>query len=260
MAPYQVMVAPNGARRQKNDHPALPLTEAELARVAQRCQAAGATALHLHVRDDQGRHSLDAGRYRGALAAVAETAPGMAVQITTESAGIYTPDDQFACLQSLCPSAASISIREMAQAPEVAARVYAHCAEAGTEVQHILYGPGCLAQLEIWYDTGVVAATMRDAIFVLGQYVPSVLARPDAVTGVAVDAAALNLSWSLCAFGRAEQACLLAAIAAGGNVRVGFENNIETPDGRVLADNAASIAALIKAASAAGHTLQRSPA
>ena len=109
--------------------------------------------------------------------------------------------------------------------------------------------------------TGVPAvvdlAAMRDAIFVLGQYAPATPGRPDGLADFVSAAQTLDLSWSLCAFGRDERACLLAAIRAGGNVRVGFENNLETPEGRVLQDNAASVAALVKAASLAGHTLKR---
>jgi hypothetical protein len=42
----------------------------EIAREAARCAETGASLLHLYVRDDHGRHRLDAGRYREAIAAV----------------------------------------------------------------------------------------------------------------------------------------------------------------------------------------------
>ncbi|UWQ26661.1 3-keto-5-aminohexanoate cleavage protein [Leisingera aquaemixtae] len=250
------MVAPNGARRARGDHPQLPVTPQQTAETAAACSAAGAHALHLHVRDGDGRHSLDAGRYREALEAVRESVPEMAVQITTESAGIYDVAAQFACLEALRPAAASVSVREMARDPDLAARAYALCAEAGTQVQHILYGPDCIARLRVWYQDGIVPAAMRDAIFVLGKYTPPVLARPEGLAVFQDAAADLGLSWAACAFGRNEQACLLAAVAAGGDARIGFENNIETPDGGLLADNAASVTAFVQAAKAQGHTLK----
>lgn len=253
---YSIMVAPNGARRQKTDHPALPINASELAQTAVTCQQAGAAAFHLHVREANGQHSLDAGRYREAMTAVAEAAPGMAIQITTESAGIFSPQEQLDCLAALKPPAASISVREMAQNAKVAERAYALCAEAGTQVQHILYGPDCIAQLKTWYDTGVVRTEMRDAIFVLGKYVPKVMAQPQDLKAYLSATRGLNLNWTVCAFGQQERACLLAAIAAGGDVRIGFENNIETPEGDLLPSNAHSVAQLVKAASAAGHTLK----
>ena len=82
-----VIAAPNGARRGKADHAALPVSIAEIAAEAALCQKAGAAVLHLHVRDTNGAHSLDAGLYRAATQAVAETAPEMLVQITTEGRG-----------------------------------------------------------------------------------------------------------------------------------------------------------------------------
>ena len=57
-----IAVAPNGARKQKTDHPALPISPAELAATAVQCQEAGACMVHLHVRDVQGGHSLKTNR------------------------------------------------------------------------------------------------------------------------------------------------------------------------------------------------------
>ncbi len=256
MAEYRLMAAPNGARRGRGDHPQLPVTPQQTARTAAACFAAGAQALHLHVRDDEGRHSLDAGRYREALDAVRESVPGMAVQITTESAGLYDVADQLACLEALRPAAASVSVREMARDPQLAARAYALSLEAGTQVQHILYGPDCISRLRAWYQDGTVPSTLRDAIFVLGKYNPPVLAQPEGLAAFRDATADLRLGWTVCAFGRHERACLLAAVAAGGNARIGFENNIETPEGGLLADNAASVAAFVQAARDAGHSLK----
>ncbi|UWQ80063.1 3-keto-5-aminohexanoate cleavage protein [Leisingera sp. S132] len=256
MTNYSLMVAPNGARRDRRVHPQLPVTPQQTAETAAACFAAGAQALHLHVRDREGLHSLDPGRYREALDAVQESAPAMAVQITTESAGLYDVAAQTACLEALRPAAASVSVREMARDTALAARAYAMCAEAGTQVQHILYGSDCIAQLRAWYQDGTVPGGMRGAIFVLGKYSPPVLGQPGQLTAFRDVTADLRLSWTVCAFGRHEQACLLAAVAAGGDARIGFENNIETSEGGLLADNAASVAAFVQAAKAQGHTLK----
>ena len=47
----KLMVAPNGARKVKKDHPAVPLTISETVATAKSCYEAGAGAIHLHVRD-----------------------------------------------------------------------------------------------------------------------------------------------------------------------------------------------------------------
>src|SRR5437763_1963197 len=49
--PIMLAVAPNGARKSKADHPRLPVSALELAATAQECLAAGASMIHLHVRD-----------------------------------------------------------------------------------------------------------------------------------------------------------------------------------------------------------------
>ncbi|KAE9632487.1 3-keto-5-aminohexanoate cleavage protein [Parasedimentitalea maritima] len=258
MAEYTLTVAPNGARRGRDDHPELPVTQDQIVATSVACKAAGAHGIHLHVRDAAGAHTLDAEHYHDAKAAVAEAAPGLAIQITTESAGLFNVAEQLDCLKALRPASASIALREMSRDPDMAAQAYALCAEAGTQVQHILYGPSCIELLRRWYADGTVPNTMRDVIFVLGQYVPEVLAQPQDLQPFLAATDDLNLNWTVCAFGRHEQACLLAAIAAGGDVRIGFENNMETPSGDLLSDNAASVAALITAATAAGHTLKES--
>jgi uncharacterized protein (DUF849 family) len=251
---FTVTVAPNGARRSKADHPALPATSAEIAETAAACFAAGAGTIHLHVRDQEGRHSLDAGRYRDAIAAVLEVVPQMAIQVTTEAAGLYQVAEQYTCLQQVQPKAASVSVREMARDVPIAKRLYAFASETGVEVQHILYNAQDVALLRSWLDQGIIAPHLRSAIFVLGQYSPPVLARPGDLSVFLNATAGMDLDWSLCAFGQQELACARAALLAGGNVRIGFENNIQRPDGGLLRENTESVALIFKEGLSQGLT------
>ncbi|MEO0402364.1 MAG: 3-keto-5-aminohexanoate cleavage protein [Pseudomonadota bacterium] len=242
--PRRITVAPNGARLQKADHPGLPVTAAEIAHTARMCQLAGADALHLHVRDGDGQHSLDADLYRDAIAAVARAAPGMDIQITTEAAGRFDVPAQLELLANLKPAAASISVREIARSPDLVRDVYATALAQGTRVQHILYGGTCIAQLCSWLDDGIVQSQMRDAILVLGQYAPAQTGTPADLPDLLAHTTAARLNMTVCAFGPKEQQCLLAAAEMGCDLRVGFENNRTAPDGTVWQDNAAAVAAL----------------
>jgi len=242
-----ITVAPNGARRQKSDHPALPVTITEIARTARDCHLAGADTIHLHVRNPDGSHSLDTGLYREAMAEIDHLAPDMAIQITTESAGVFDVPDQLACLTDLAPAAASISVREIMRAPDLAQRVYATAHDAGTEVQHILYDTDDLATLRRHLDDGTVPQDMRDVILVLGRYTPP---RPARATELAPFVTALAgdfPNWTACAFGANEHATMLEAVRLGGNIRVGFENNLCRPDGTPARDNAENIARIATA-------------
>lgn len=248
-----VMVAPNGARRTREDHPALPVTTGEIVETARHCHAAGADGLHLHVRDEAGRHSLDAARYRETLHELERQAPGLAVQITTEAGGRFDVAAQLACLDAVAPAWASVSVREIARAPELAERVYATCADQGTRVQHILYDRVDLARLQEWQARGIVRRDQTDMIFVLGRYTTGQTSHP-ADLAPFLEAKPSRARWMACAFGPDEHACLIEAARHGGAVRVGFENSLTAEDGTPWEDNAASVAALRRALRTIQHT------
>ncbi|TPE51925.1 3-keto-5-aminohexanoate cleavage protein [Amaricoccus solimangrovi] len=244
MARPLIMVAPNGARRGRADHPALPVTLRRIVETAATCHAAGADALHLHVRDAEGRHSLDAGLYRETLAEISRAAPDLRLQITTEAAGIFDVPAQLACLERVRPAWASIAAREIARDPDLAPRVYALCADMGIETQHILYDTGDVALLARWRAEGIVRPKQDSVLYVLGRYATGQVSDPgDLDPFLAADPD--RDDWMVCAFGPAEHACLARAARLGGKLRVGFENSLTRSDGAPHRDNAASVADLL---------------
>ncbi len=115
-----VAVAPNGGRKTKADHPALPLTSDELARTAAECLERGASMIHLHVRDAEGRHCLDPEAYRATIAHICqEVGDRLVLQITSELLGHYSPAEQRAAVLKTNPEAVSLALRELApEAPD----------------------------------------------------------------------------------------------------------------------------------------------
>ncbi|MFP1632028.1 3-keto-5-aminohexanoate cleavage protein [Zhengella sp. ZM62] len=248
-----LMVAPNGARRTKADHPALPMTVAETVETAIACRAAGAGGLHAHVRDGRGAHVLDAGLYRELIGEMDIRAPGMAVQITTEAVGRYTPAQQRAVVRASMPDMVSVGLGEMIRDPAdvVEARRFYHWAqEAGIAVQHILYAPEQVAALGRHVAAGVIPDEELQVLFVLGRYAEGQQSNPADLKGflAALSATGLSADWALCAFGQAETDCLLAALKAGGKARCGFENSLWNRDGSLARDNAARIAEVARLA------------
>ncbi len=244
----RLMIAPNGARRGKADHPALPVTLPEIVETARACHAAGADGLHLHLRDAEGRHLLDAGAYREALAELRRAVPEMAVQVTTEAAGAYAPPVQRAVALGSGADLVSVALREMAAEEAEAPGFYAACAERGIAVQHILYDAADFDLLTRLVPEGLRDAAGLQMIFVLGRY-------SDGQESDARDLAPFlerlatreaPADWALCAFGRAETDCLRAAHAAGGKLRVGFENSLWHADGCVARDNAERVRAVVE--------------
>ncbi|TVR43639.1 MAG: 3-keto-5-aminohexanoate cleavage protein [Rhodobacteraceae bacterium] len=240
-----LMVAPTGARRTRGDHPALPVTIAQVVDTAAACHAAGAGGLHAHVRDSSGQHVLDAGLYAELMAEMAVQVPTMAVQITTEFAGRYTAAEQRALLRMLTPEGVSIALAEMLSDDDLPAarRCYHALAEAGVAVQHILYEPSHVAWLAREIAAGTVPGQGLTLLFVLGRYTSGQQSEPEMLAPFldAMKQARLAADWALCAFGRRETACLQAAVTAGGKMRVGFENNLHMADGTLAPDNTARV-------------------
>jgi uncharacterized protein (DUF849 family) len=246
-----IMVAPNGARLSKADHPAIPITIEETAQAAESCYRAGATGLHAHLRDDSGGHVLDIGLYRELLSEMARRVPDMHVQVTTEAVGRYMPCEQRDLVKQLAPRSTSIALREMWHDPDekALAEFYHHAAESGIAIQHILYNPDDITLFTRLWDRGILPSGSAQILFVLGDYAYQRAGQPSELDErlQALAPILTNLDWAVCAFGPDETACLRAARARGGKIRVGFENNVVNADGTVAASNAERVAEVVSA-------------
>lgn len=254
--PFIVAVAPNGARKTKAEHPALPLTADEIARDAAACHAAGAAMIHLHIRDKAGKHLLDAEAYREATAAIRrEAGADLIVQITTESVGIYLPGYQMAMVRDARPEACSVAIREIVPGPPAereAAAFFAWLAKEGVTPQFILYTADEVRRFVDLRQRGVIPATTPFVLYVLGRYSTGQTSDPlDLAPFLA--AAPRDWHWAVCAFGAKEGTVALTAAVLGGHSRVGFENNLLLGDGTVAPGNAALVEQARRAAAAIGR-------
>lgn len=258
MTPLMILSAPNGARRTAEDHPALPMSAPELARCAAECQEAGAVLLHLHVRDQQGQHILDAQAYQDATSAIRkEVGERLIIQITTEAVGLYSPEEQIAVVRATRPEAVSLALRELipqSRYESAAAELLADLHHQGCMVQYILYAPAEVIWLGDLVRRGLIPDGPLFPLFVLGRYSHNQQSNPaESARFVERWLATQGESrhprpWSLCAFGRQETASALAAVCMGGHARVGFENSLWRPDGQLAASPAEPIRRLAQAA------------
>ena len=241
-------VAPNGARRTKLDHPALPLSPAQIAEAAASAADAGAAMVHLHVRDKSGAHVLDAGLYRDAIRAV-RSAVGerMIIQVTTEAVGRYRPPEQMAVVRDVRPEAVSLALRELC--PDAAhepgfAGFLSWLNQENVMAQTIFYEAADVTRFADMVARGLVPNDAPAVIYVLGQYGGAEARGPaDLIPFLAAAGDRLE-NFMVCAFGAREAACVVAGALLGGDARVGFENNLFLPDGRLAPDNAALVAAV----------------
>jgi 3-keto-5-aminohexanoate cleavage enzyme len=255
MTNLTIMVAPNGARKGHADHPNLPVAIDEIACEAVECHAAGVQAIHAHVRDDEGRHSIDASRYIATTDAIRRLAgPELIVQMTTEAVGQFTPPQQIAAVRAVRPEAVSIAVKELvpdASAESAAAELYGWAHQNRIAVQHILYTTDEFDRLLDLAARGVIPGRRHSLIFPLGRYVANQESDPAELIPFAAkvlgNGGAERFDWWVCAFGASETASLVAAAALGGHCRIGFENSFINADGSRAASNAERVGDLCKA-------------
>ena len=254
--PVLISVAPNGARKTKLDHPGLPMSFLELAQEARRCVDSGARLYHLHVRDSEGKHSLSADLYREATAAIkAEVADSIIVQITTEACGVYDIATQMHTVRQVHPQAASFALREFVPSQDheqSAASFFEWTYDNGILAQYILYSPAEALSLRALVKRGVIPQARPSVLFVLGRYADGISSDP---RGLLEFLPAWDDSgpWSVCAFGASEISAAAAAIALGGHVRVGFENNLQRIDGALLDTNSEQVGRVARLAATMGR-------
>ncbi|AOZ03491.1 class III aminotransferase [Cupriavidus sp. USMAHM13] len=257
-SPLIVTVAPNGAYKRAADHPAVPLTPAALAAEAKACLDAGAAMMHMHVRHPDGSHSLDVEAYCAALAAVRQAVgEALLVQVTSEAAGVYRAPEQMAMVRELRPEAVSIGLREIA-VPEIPegelAAFLAWLARERILTQIILYDAADVSRWQSLRARGLVPPGAWSELYVLGRYAAGQQSSPHDLLPF-LDLADGSLPWAVCAFGREENACVTAAAAFGGHVRVGFENNLLLRDGSTAPGNAALVAQAVQGGLTLGRPL-----
>jgi len=255
MAPVFLAVAPNGARKTKADHPMLPISPTELADESAACLREGASLIHLHVRDDEEKHTLDVGRYREATAAIRDrVAEDIVIQVTSEAVGLYSAQQQMDMVLELQPEAVSLAVKELVPdgGEEPARAFFREMKSLQIMPQFILYSAEELGRFKTLVKDGVIPFNAPFLLFVLGRYSENQQSLPTDILPFLQELEE-TATWAVCAFGPYEHASASAALAMGGHVRVGFENNMLLKDGSSAGRNAALIRQAREVAEAIGR-------
>lgn len=255
--PLIVAVAPNGAKKNKQDHPNIPLSQKEITETALEIFNAGASMIHLHIRDNNGQHTLDSKIYLDTISSIRqEIGMKLIIQITTESVGIYTPSQQIKSVKEVKPEAASISIREI-ETPDNHSELqkfFHWCAEQKILLQYILYSEEDLKKFLLLKKSKIIPEINSSVLIVLGKNSQK-SPQPKDLLPFLNTLENDNTIWSTCSFGKSEAACCLTSIALGGHVRVGFENNINLINGSIAPNNAALVSQIVKNLDALNRSL-----
>ena len=246
-----LMVAPNGARKSKKDHPNLPITISEIVEEAKNCFQKGANAIHAHVRDQEGNHSLDIGLYKELIKELKIKVPDLPVQITTEAVGKYSPKDQINVVEKIFPEAASVALIEMIpdkNDTNLAQKFYKFSIESNIQIQHILYSVNDLRVFLHLVKNKIIPQHNLQVLYVLGRYEKSFQSSTNDLDPFILEHKSIltSIDWGVCAFGKAETDCLIKAFSLGGKLRVGFENNFYNKDGSFAETNADRVSEIVK--------------
>ncbi len=254
-----ITVAPTGAEAAKDEVPALPVTLEELVTTAKECQQAGAAVIHVHIRDQDAKPTLDLGRLTETVAALRQSTD-LIVQLSTGGA-VTDPFGHRLRVLDAGPDACSLTCGTVNFGEEVFSNPWRFIKDLYQRAQQL----GVVPEFEL-FDLGHVATLHR----LLGEFGPPASGRVhcDLVMGVpggmpgdaatlvaAVAALPAGATWSATGIGRTTLPVMFAALAAGGHLRVGMEDTLSFARGRPAGGNAELVE---RAATLAAHA-QRPP-
>jgi len=252
-----ITVAPTGAESEKAAVPALPVTLDELVTTALQCRDAGAAVIHVHIRDDEAKPTLDLGRLTDTVRALRE-ATDLVVQLSTGGAVTDSFERRLAVLDA-APDACSLTCGTVNFGADVfmnpwgfITELYAKTKELGIVPEFELFDFGHIATLyRLLAELGEPAGGHVHCDLVMG--VPGGMPGNAATLVQAVAALPPGATWSATGIGRSSLPVLFAALAAGGHLRVGMEDTVSYARGRPVASNAE----LVARAAAAAELAQR---
>jgi len=240
-----ITVAPTGAEVDKAQVPALPVTLAELVATAKECEAAGASVIHVHIRDDDAKPTLDLGRLRATVDALHDSTD-LIVQLSSGGAVTDPEVDRLAVLDA-APEMASCTMGTVNFGDDVFMNRWEFIVDLHTRMQE----RGIVPEYEI-FDLGHLTTLAR----LLDKYglpagghvhVDLVMGVPGGMAGttealVACTTALKDLpdgtTFSATGIGRTSLPVLLASLSAGGHLRVGMEDTVTYAKGQPVESNA----------------------
>jgi uncharacterized protein (DUF849 family) len=239
-----ITVAPTGAETRKADVPALPVTLDELASTAKECEALGASIIHIHIRDDDARPTLDPGRLRDTVAAI-RAGTSLIVQLSSGGA-VTDPEDARLAVVDAGPDMASCTMGTVNFGDDVFLNRWEFVVDLHTRMQE----RGVVPEYEI-FDLGQLTSLQRlldrHGLPAGGHvHVDLVMGVPGGMPGTAEALVACRqairdlpagTTFSATGIGRSTIPVMLASLATGGHLRVGMEDTLTYAKGRPVESN-----------------------
>lgn len=241
-----ITVAPTGSIPTRRDNPHLPITAEEIAGETRRAYDAGAAVVHLHARDpDTGKPTSDINVFRDYLAAVREACP-IITQITTGGGATtlgLTPEERLRPVEELRPDSASLNAGSMnfgrklfSNTPEVMELYARRMKELKVMPEFEIYDLSMIQNVDHWIRRAGVLDPPYQFSFVLGVMggIPASFKNLLAL----IESTPSGYNWQVIGIGRHQIPLGIMGVLSGGNIRVGFEDNIYLSKGVLATSNA----------------------
>jgi 3-keto-5-aminohexanoate cleavage enzyme len=254
MDPLIITVAPVGAELTPEMTPHLAVTPKQLGEVARKVRDAGASIVHVHCRNDDGSNTHDVARFAAAYDAI-RSQSDLIVQFSTGGAIGMTPGERASVLE-LRPEMATLTCGTVNFGDDV----FENSFPIMRSILKKMHEFGVRPELEV-FDKGHISNARRlerEGLLTFPQHVDFVLGVPGGLDATVqnladlVDALPAGCTWSVAGIGRMQLPMAMAALAMGGHVRVGLEDNIYYSKGR-LASNEELVARVVRLASELGR-------
>lgn len=244
-------------------NPAVPVTPEQIANSALDAAKAGAAVVHIHVRDPKtAKPSMELALYREVVERIREKNADVILNLTTGAGGRFIPDAadprqaaegttlttpavRMRHVEELRPEICTLDVATMNFGEHAFVNVPAHLREMAGRAK----AAGAKPEIEV-FELGHIELAKRliaeghlaePPLFQLCLGIPyGAAATPETLIHMR-DQLPKNAAWSAFGISRAEFPMVAVAVAAGGNVRVGLEDNLYLGKGQLAPSNAALV-------------------
>lgn len=234
-------VAPTGAWPGKKDTPYVPLQPEEIADEILECYQAGASVAHIHVRNDEDKASMDFEKFEKTVKLIRERCD-IVLNLTTSGGLGLTDEERMKPFIELKPEMASYDCGSMNWAhssvflnsPSFLEKLGTMMKEIGVKPEIEVFDAGMVYNAEYYLNKGILESPLHYQ-FVLGA--PGGMAATVENLVFLKSLIPQNATWSALGIGKGHLPILYTALALGGNIRVGMEDNIYYSKGVLAKSN-----------------------
>ena len=247
MAKTIITVATTGAWPKKENNPNVPMTPAEIAEDVYDCWLAGAAIAHLHMRDDEGNGTMNKDKFAETVRLLRDNHPDCDVVLNmTTSGDLYATDEtRQAHLKLLRPEMASYDCGSMnwmnnalfINSPQFLEELGRNMQEWGVKPEVEAFDPGMIANAAYYLKKGVLKAPLHFQ-FCMGcaNGIPGSMKNLIFMKET-MESLCPGSTWSTFGVGRSAMEMLYGAVALGGHIRVGMEDNVLYAKGKLADSN-----------------------